>query len=134
MLLRIILLLIVSCAVQASPITHLLSKNSPPDFENLNVEKLYTDKNSTVFLLRLKSEVKPHRHEKHTETVYVLSGRGDFTLNGITTRIKAGDLIVIPESAVHSVIVTSKEPLTALSVQSPEFFGADRIFVEETEN
>jgi len=134
MLLRIILLLILSGVVQANSITHLPSKSPPPDFKNINVEKLYTDKNSTVFLLRLKNEVKPHVHEKHTETVYVLSGSGDFTLDGVTTRIKGGDLIVIPENAVHSVIVTSREPLTALSVQSPEFFGADRIFVEETAN
>jgi len=72
--------------------------------------------------------VKLHKHDFHTEHVYVLEGSGDFTLGNTTQPIKKGDLITIPKNTWHGVEVTSKVPLKVVSIQSPEFKGIDRVF------
>lgn len=95
------------------------------------VQKMASDKNSTSFIIWIKETVKPHKHEKHTENIYVLEGEGELKLNGKAFKIKPGDWLNIPENAVHSVKVTSSLPMKVLSIQSPEFSGDDRVFVEE---
>ncbi len=42
--------------------------------------------------------------------------------------LKSGDFFTIPQNTVHSVTVTSKNPMKIISSQTPEFFGKDRIF------
>ena len=72
----------------------------------------------------------PHRHQQHSETLYILSGTGDMQLGDTNVALAAGSFVKIPEGMVHSLTVTSSAPLVALSVQAPEFFGMDRVFVE----
>ncbi len=99
-------------------------------FDNIHVQKLYTDSNSTSFVIWVKKSVKPHLHAEHSETLYVISGNGSMQIGDETVEIKAGDTFTIPEKTVHSVSVLGDAPLKVLSVQSPEFLGKDRIFVE----
>ena len=102
----------------------------PADFENIHVQKVGSDQNSTSFIIWVKEEVKPHYHETHTETLYVLEGSGMMTMGDEGQRIGPGTLLLIPKGTVHSVEVTSSEPLKVLSVQAPEFHGKDRHFTE----
>ena len=44
--------------------------------------------------------------------------------------IKKGDVVFIPKNTAHAVKSTGKQPLKVLSVQSPNFDGKDRIFIE----
>ena len=113
----------------ASAQTSLESIQPEGEYENIQVKKLYSDSLSTSFLIWVKNEVKPHRHAVHTETVYLLEGECEFTLGEETFTLSAGQMVVIPMNVVHAVKVT-KGPMKVLSVQSPEFKGKDRIFVE----
>ena len=61
----------------------------------------------------------------------VLEGTGDMYLGGKTFKISKGDHLIIPPNTAHAVITTSKTPLKVLSVQSPQFLGNDRIFVDK---
>lgn len=45
----------------------------------------------------------PHRHP-HTQSTYVQSGIFDFTMNGETRRIRAGDCFVIPSDTEHGCL------------------------------
>jgi mannose-6-phosphate isomerase-like protein (cupin superfamily) len=63
--------------------------------------------------------------------VTVLEGRGEFYLDGERIDIKAGDQIIIPPNTPHAVITRSKKPLKVISIQSPEFLGKDRFFLED---
>lgn len=45
----------------------------------------------------------PHSHP-HTQSTYVESGGFDFTMNGETRRISAGDCFVIPSNAEHGCV------------------------------
>lgn len=98
------------------------------DYDNLYIKKLSSDSLSTSFAIWIKLKVKLHKHDFHTEHVYVLEGSGDFTLGDTTHPIKKGDLITIPKNTWHGVEVTSKVPLKVVSIQSPEFKGVDRVF------
>lgn len=99
----------------------------PEETVNIYVHKLSTDKHSSQFVVFVRKFVPTHIHQHHSESVYVLSGEGEFNLNGKISKISAGHFIYIPEGVVHGVKTTSKEPLKVLSVQAPEFFGKDRV-------
>ncbi|MCB0761574.1 MAG: cupin domain-containing protein [Flavobacteriales bacterium] len=100
----------------------------PTEFENIHVEKLASDSLGTVFIIWVKSEVKSHLHQVHTESIYVLEGTGTMTVGDSTFTIHPGSFIFVPHETLHDVVVTSEAPLKVISIQSPEFKGKDRIF------
>ncbi len=108
----------------------ILKAKADDDFENIKVEKLSTASEASAFLIWVKDTVKKHYHAEHTENLYILEGEGRFYLGDKIYDIKAGDYFQIPKKTIHSVKVKSRIPLKALSVQSPEFFGKDRVFVD----
>jgi mannose-6-phosphate isomerase-like protein (cupin superfamily) len=103
------------------------------DYTNVETILLHSDENSSVFIIYIKQAARKHVHQYHTEVVTVLDGTGRMYLGGDYFDIKKGDHIVIPPNTAHAVITTSGKPLKVLSVQSPEFLGQDRIFIEEEE-
>ncbi len=109
----------------------ILNLKSDSAVQGIKVQKIAGDKNSTSFIIWIKDSVKSHKHEKHTENIYVLEGEGEMKINGKMIIIKPGDFINVPENTIHSLKVTSSIPMKVLSVQSPEFNGEDRIFVDE---
>lgn len=93
-------------------------------------KSLFSDSLASSFCIIIKSEVKAHKHLKHTEHVIVQSGEGVMKMNDKEFIIKPGDVIFIPKNTVHSVIVKGKKPLKVLSIQSPNFNGDDRVMME----
>ncbi len=116
------------CTANAQFVTSLDTisvKNDKPVY----VEKLASDPLVSSFLIEIEKEVAMHFHKQHSEHVYVLSGAGLLTLDNETYRIEAGNLIYIPQATLHSVVVTSDEPMRVLSIQAPEYSGRDQVFV-----
>ncbi len=102
------------------------------DYDNIKVEKLHSDSLGSTFVIWVKKGVKAHRHLEHTEQVYILEGSGQMVIEQDTTYIHPGDWIVIPKGVVHAVTeVYGSRPLKVISIQTPEFLGKDRVFVEE---
>lgn len=99
-------------------------------FWSNNVIPIESDSNCSSFLIRIEEEVKPHYHANHTENIYVVNGSATLMLGDSLIKITKGDLIVIPPKTVHSVKVSSLDFLEVLSIQSPEFKGEDRVFIE----
>ena len=101
------------------------------EFENIHVLKLNSDSAQTSFVIWVKKAVKAHYHAFHTENIYVLDGKAEMTLNDTTFMVRKGDYLNIPKQSIHSVNkVYGRKPLKVLSIQSPEFKGKDRIFIE----
>lgn len=100
-------------------------------FDNIHVQKIDTDSLSTTFAIWVKLKVKMHKHVNHVENVYIIEGKGEFTVSDSTYNVKEGDLIIVPKDTWHGVNVSSKKPMKVISVQSPEFKGLDRTFKEE---
>ena len=100
-------------------------------YDNIHVQKLAHDSLSTGFLVWVKKSVRAHRHEFHSETVYVIEGEGEMVVDKDTFDIKPGSYVFIPTNKTHSVTVDeSKGVMKVLSVQSPFFDGNDRVFVK----
>ena len=104
--------------------------------DNLYNKPLFGDSLASSYVIIIKKEVKLHKHLVHSEHVVVLDGTGQMTLRqaqddkGKLIEIKKGDVIFIPKNTIHGVKSTGKQPLKVLSVQSPNFDGKDRIFIE----
>lgn len=101
------------------------------EFDNVHVKKIHTDGVSTTFVIWVIDGVKSHKHEAHTEQLYVLEGGGEMKVDDLQFVIKPGQWVLIPMGSWHSVKVTSGVPLKVLSFQAPEFQGKDRIWQEE---
>ena len=100
------------------------------DYDNVLPQKIAGDSLSTSFVIWIKKEVKAHKHIKHSENIYILEGTGTMKIADKTFDVKAGDYLFVPKNTIHSLKVTSATPVKVLSIQSPEFDGSDRIFVE----
>jgi len=127
-----LLLLIVSlfCFAHVSAERLVLSDVKAPEaLENIHVVKLASDSYSTDFVIFVKKQVPLHKHVEHSETIYVLEGKGLFQLGDQNMEIVAGDYIRVPKGTPHAVKVLSSIPLKIISVQAPEFFGKDRVKV-----
>lgn len=99
------------------------------DYKNIHVEKIVGDSLATSFMIWVKDTVKTHKHEWHSETIYTLEGAGTIYFNdSIKKQLTKGSIIFIPKNTWHAVKVTSDQPLQVLSIQSPGFYGEDRIF------
>ena len=96
-------------------------------FENINVKKISSDSSSSTFAIWIKQKVKLHKHVYHTENILIDKGFGKFQINDSIYKVVAGDWIVIPKNTWHGVIVNSKSTMKVISVQSPEYFGKDRV-------
>jgi len=128
---RLILLLsLVSISAKLCAQNELLDMEAPEALENIKLVKLSTSAEASSFVIWVKDTVRPHYHAEHTENLYVLDGKGIMYLDSNRYELKPGDFYTIPKKSVHSVKVHSKIPLKVLSIQAPEFFGKDRIFVE----
>ena len=101
------------------------------DYENIHIQKLESDKNASSFLIWIKENVRIHKHAYHTETIIVLEGKGIMTIGEEVFNVKKNDYFVIPENRPHALTVTSGRPVKVISIQSPEFKGLDRIFLDE---
>lgn len=102
--------------------------NPDIEFENIHVKKISSNTSSSTFAIWIKKKVKLHKHINHTENILVQSGYGQFQLNDSIYSVSFGDLIIVPKNTWHGVIVDSKEPMKVISIQSPEFFGNDRVY------
>ncbi len=129
-LLTILSVLAFSQLIQAQMSVELDKLVPEKEYDNIYVHKLDTDKNKSSVVIWIKKGVKAHKHEYHSETLYVLAGTGTMHVGDDSYSIKEGDYINVPENTVHSVLVTSEIPLKVISIQSPEFLGKDRVFVE----
>ncbi len=100
-------------------------------YDNIYVKNIVTDSLSSTFAIWVKLKVKMHKHVNHIENIYIIEGKGEFTVSDYTYAVKKGDLIVVPKDTWHGVTISSKKPMKLISIQSPEFKGIDRVFKED---
>jgi mannose-6-phosphate isomerase-like protein (cupin superfamily) len=107
-----------------------LKKEKPDEiYENIHVRKISDSPEQTTFLIWIKNGVKLHKHVHHAENIYVISGKGEMTIGDEKLVIKKGDFFTIPKNTPHGLEVRSSTPVKVLSIQSPQFKGVDRIFI-----
>ncbi|MAZ36528.1 MAG: hypothetical protein CL842_03655 [Crocinitomicaceae bacterium] len=125
--------LLLSVTIQAQEYFNLnVLKNAAPD-HNVNVHSLCSDSYESSYIIWVQDSVKPHYHAEHTELVYVLEGKGRFFIGDTSYLIKPGDYLRIPQGKIHSFKNNTENEVKVISIQTPEFKGKDRIWVEKQE-
>lgn len=128
---KIVALLAIGLSINAFSQTTNLDELQPgEEYDNIYVKKMFSDSLCTSFIIWIKKEVKAHKHEHHSETIYVLEGKGTMTVGKDTFEIRKGDFFNIPMNTAHNLKVTSTEAVKVISVQAPLFDGSDRIFIK----
>jgi len=117
--------------IQAQGLVDLEGLQPPSEYENVHVEPISDGPEASSFVIWIKEGVKAHYHAEHAEHIYILAGTGNMVLGNEEFGVKAGDFVRVPPETVHSVRVTSDEPLKVLSIQTPQFFGQDRVWVDQ---
>jgi quercetin dioxygenase-like cupin family protein len=67
----------------------------------------------------------PHSHDAFEETVYGLGGVLTWTVDGATTDLAPGDVLVIPRGAVHRFENMGDVDASALAIVTPGILGPD---------
>ena len=124
------LLFVVCSLARAQSQQSLDTIKAPANYDNIYVRPLFHDSLISGFVIFVKKEVKLHKHANHTEQIVILDGEGIMQLADKNILIKKGDVIFIPANTVHSLYVTSIDPVKVLSTQSPYFDGKDRVLIE----
>jgi uncharacterized cupin superfamily protein len=98
-MIRILVSIIVFGATTAfAQINENLTRLQPSkDFENIEVQKLYSDSNGTSFCIWVKKNVKAHKHVTHTEHIYILEGTGILMIGDNKYEISQSDYYIIPQ-------------------------------------
>jgi mannose-6-phosphate isomerase-like protein (cupin superfamily) len=71
----------------------------------------------------------PHYHRKTEEIYYILSGKGEMTIDDRKQDVGPLDAIAIPPGAVHTILNTGSEPLVFLCCCAPAYDHEDTVLV-----
>jgi quercetin dioxygenase-like cupin family protein len=88
--------------------------------KDTTIQVLISSQEGPNFALRKFSMQKGGGMPRHTNTVeheqYVLRGEATVTIGEDTHQVKAGDVLLIPEGAIHSYQNTGEEPFEFLCI------------------
>jgi mannose-6-phosphate isomerase-like protein (cupin superfamily) len=71
-----------------------------------------------------------HYHRATEELYFFTAGRGRMTLGDRERDVAAGDCVVIPPGAVHSLVNTGAKPLVLLCCCAPAYSHEDTVLVD----
>jgi len=82
---------------------------------------LYTGKHVQLVLMSIRKgdEIGEEVHEDRDQFFRVESGKGAVVIDDETTKIRAGDGIIVPAGAKHNVINTGKKRLKLYTIYGP---------------
>lgn len=97
------------------------------DIEELTEENkdfrrvLYTGKHLQLVLMALApgEEIGEEVHTDHDQFFRVEKGKGEVLIDGVRTKIKRDDAIIVPAGARHNVINTGDKPLKLYTIYGP---------------
>lgn len=101
-------------AIFNKDVTKLAEANS--DF----LKEIYYDKQCQITVMSLKpgEDIGEETH-RADQTTFFVSGEGQVMVDGATTRVSPGHLVVIPKGANHNVTNKGSGPLKLFTVYSP---------------
>ncbi len=95
--------------------------------QNVRSEEIAWDSISSLHLVQVRESVPAHHHARHSENFWVVRGAGQLTLAGHKSKIKAGDLVHVPQGTSHAFHNLGSVPAVIVSVFSPGYDGKDRV-------
>ena len=82
---------------------------------------LYTGKNLQLVLMAIApgDEIGAEIHHDRDQFFRFEDGEGEVWIDGVATRVKAGDGVVVPAGAKHNVVNSGSEPLRLYTIYGP---------------
>ncbi|MBP9865090.1 MAG: cupin domain-containing protein [Candidatus Omnitrophica bacterium] len=97
---------------------------------DIAIRKLRETADASFQIVRMNTAEKPHVHEHHDLTVFVLRGRALMHLDNKDIPVRAGDVIDIPRGVPHWVENKSAAPSEVYAIFTPAFDGKDTVFID----
>ncbi len=89
------------------------------------VQEVFRTEQASHHVVRLAVAEKPHVHDSHDGTVFVLAGRARVHLGDEVYEVRKGDTLFIPHGLVHWAENIGDKPALAYVVFAPPFDGKD---------
>ena len=97
------------------------------DIENLTEENddfrhvLYTGKHLQLVLMTLHpgEDIGEEVHADHDQFFRIEKGKGEVVIDGVTTKIRSDDAILVPAGARHNIINTGRKTLKLYTLYGP---------------
>ena len=96
------------------------------------IRNLWKTEDASAHIIRLRTAEKPHVHEHHDLTVFVLSGSARVFLDGKFILSHAGDVIEIPRGTLHWAENLDKDASEVYAVFTPTYDGQDSRMILDT--
>ena len=82
---------------------------------------LYTGEKSQLVVMSIPpgGEIGEETHEHVEQTLYFHAGEGEAVLDGVSSPLRAGDVLVVTPGTRHNVKSTGAEPLKIATVYAP---------------
>ena len=93
--------------------------------QNIVVRSLQVTPETSHHIIRLKTAEKPHIHNHHDLTVFVLQGKAIIHFSNQDLLVNAGDVIEIPRGIVHWAENLDKRGSQVYAVFNPPYHGKD---------
>ena len=84
-------------------------------------EVLFTGARSQLVVMNIPpgGEIGMETHEHVEQALFFLSGTGKAILNGVESRVQAGDAVVVTPGTRHNVVNDGREPLRIYTIYAP---------------
>jgi len=84
-------------------------------------EVLFTGARSQLVVMHIPpgGEIGMETHEHVEQALFFLSGTGKAILNGVESRVQAGDAVVVTPGTRHNVVNDGREPLRIYTIYAP---------------
>jgi len=116
--------------IQPGEVTESVQWMEAESKSDIAIRKLRETADASFQIVRLNTAEKPHVHQHHDLTVFVLRGKALMHLDEKHIPVRAGDVIDIPRGVPHWVENKSRSPSEVYAIFTPAFDGKDTIFID----
>ena len=108
-----------------------LASHRLPDEGGIRADQIGRTDGASYHIVQVHGGEKPHRHETHDLTVFILRGHGVLTRAAGRTPLQQGDAVVVPRGEPHWWASEGAFPAVTLVVFSPPLDAPDAVPVEQ---
>ena len=121
----------VSTPQGALDLDQFLASHRLADEGGIRADQIGRTEGASYHVIQVLGRERPHRHETHDLTVFVLRGHGVLTRVAGATPLAEGDAAVVPRGEAHWFASEGAYPTIGLVVFTPPLDAPDAVTLEE---
>jgi quercetin dioxygenase-like cupin family protein len=107
-----------------------LAAHPPGSGQNIRADEVERTTSASYHVVQIADREALHTHATHDITILVLRGSAVFTLDGRTTPLAAGDVVVVPRGRVHGLARAGDVPTVTFVTMTPPLDAPDVVPVD----